>query len=238
MTDETKGKASAKGSDDASGAKGDPGKAAAEAKSAAKSAAGKARKEAGAVAQEAKQAASDVTAQAKKAARDVAGTAQGELKGAIEEQKSAGAERAQRIAGAIDRAGDELAEEIPFAGDVMHRAAQEIETVATAVRERDPRELLDVAQDFARRQPALFAGAVGLLGFAAVRFVMASPRAGDDAVTVGGSAPAGPGSGPEGKALEATGVQGTRTTASGDPGGASPAAPGFGEGNTEPEGKA
>ena len=238
MADETKGtKTSTAQSDDASGAKaksGDLGKAANEAKSTAKAAAGKAKAEAASVAEEAKRAASDVKAEAAQAARDVADTARGELHGAIEEQKSAGAERAKRIAGAIDRAADELGEEIPFAGDVLHRAAHEIEDIAEAVRNREPRELIGVAQDFARRQPALFAGAVGLVGFAAVRFWMSSSRDRDEAAAMGG----GTGSGAsrrEVPSLPKT-APAPDATASGDPGGVSPAAPGFGEGNVEPEG--
>lgn len=237
MADESDGKtgaASAKG-----GTGGDPAKAANEAKADAKAAGGQAKQGVASVADEAKRAASGAKNEATKAARDVAESARGEIQGALEEQKAAGAERAQRIAGAIDRAGDELGKEIPMVGEAMHRAAREIEHTATAVRDREPGELVEVAQDFARRQPALFAGAVGLLGFAAVRFLMASPRAGDRDVT--GTQGRSPASLPPASTGAGTGSNvgaGTRRppgsgssaggTASGDPGGVSPEAPGLG----------
>ena len=234
MTGETKSTKTAADPNDASGGKGksgDLGKAVDEAKGEAKAAAGKAKAKAGSVAKEAKNAAAAVKAEAGQAAREVAGKARGELQGAIEEQKLAGAERAERIAGAIDRAADELGAEIPFAGNVLHRAAEEIEGIAAAVRDREPRELAGVVQDFARRQPAMFAGAVGLVGFAAMRFWMSSSRADNDTVTAsddrGDDADQSSASSLPRSALAADG------TSSGDPGGVSPAAPGFADGDAE-----
>ena len=209
----------------------DPAKATRKAEADAKVAGAQAKEGAASVAQEARRAASGVKAEATQAARDVAATARGEIQGALEEQKAAGAERAKRIAGAIDRAGDELGEEIPMVGEMMHRAAREIEHTATAVREREPGELVEVAQDFARRQPALFAGAVGLLGFAAVRFLKASPRAGGHAGGYDATAPRRLGA-PPASALGSTGAasRGPAPTGmgSGDPGGVATQAPGLG----------
>lgn len=231
----------AKGSGDAFKAKGDakakpddPGQAVKTAKTDAQSTGAKAKKELGAIAEEARQAASDVKDEAKQAASDVAETARGEIQDALEEQKAAGAERARRIADAIDRAGDEIGKEIPFVGDAMRRAAHELEDIAEAVRDREPSELLDVAQDFARRQPALFAGAIGLVGFAAVRFLMASSRSGDGAATSSGTSASGT-SRTNTLSMPKTAPR-TSATASGDPGGVSPAAPGFGSANADPKG--
>lgn len=240
--DDTKGQrsgakgtgAASKAKSDAKGKPNDPGPAVERAKADAKAAGGKARKEAGSVADEAAKAASDVTDKAKRAASDVAETARSELRGALDEQKAAGADRAQRIADAIERAGDELGKEIPVLGDAMQRAAQEIEGIAEAVRNREPRELLDVAQGFARRQPALFAGAVGLAGFAAVRFLMASPRSG--AGTGMSAATAGSGADRTGSPSIPSTVPDRDTPATGDPGGVSPVAPGFGPADADVKG--
>ena len=122
--------------------------------------------------QEAKDVASDVAGKAKKSASDTAAR----LRDAVEEQKAAGAERAKGIAGAINRAADELDDEIPEAAHYVRRAAEELEHLSDEVRERDAGELLRMAQDFARRQPTIVLGATALVGFAAVRFFMTSAQ--------------------------------------------------------------
>ena len=208
------------------------GKATGKAKADAQSAGAKVKKEAGTVVEEASKAASEVKDKAKQAASDVAGTARDEMQGAFGDQKTAGVERLQGIAEAIGRAGDELGKEVPFLGDAMDRAARELEDIAEAVRDRDPRELLGVAQDFARRQPALFAGAIGFVGFAAVRFLMASSRS--DGESRSSSLRAGQAD----TTFVPKGAPKSSVPASGDPGGVDPAAPGFGKANAEPKGAA
>ena len=138
-----------------------------------------------------------------------------------------------RIADAVDRAGGELDREIPFVGDYVHRAADELETVGRAVRQRDVDELVGVAQDFARRQPAIFAGVVGLAGFAAVRFVMASAQR--SASGSGGQRSFGSYRGEQrsegshgGEAAMRAALGESTGHASGDPGGVAPEAPGLG----------
>ncbi|QDA36083.1 hypothetical protein E4191_18320 (plasmid) [Paracoccus liaowanqingii] len=205
-------------------------KSAEKAKADAQSTGTKVKKEVGTVVEEARKAATHVKEQAGQAAGDVAGKARDEIHGAIDEQKNAGVERLQSIAGAIGRAGDELGKEVPFVGEALDRAARELDDLAEAVRDREPRELLDVAQDFARRQPVLFAGALGLVGFAAVRFFRASPQSsGKSYTSSSGSDRANTTFVPEG-APKPSGA------ASGDPGGVDPAAPGFGAVNKETKG--
>jgi hypothetical protein len=96
---------------------------------------------------------------------------------AVREQKSAGADYLSGIAQAVHRAAGEFDRDIPQAAQYIHSAAEQMESFASAVRDRDPRELVGEVQDFARRQPALFFGGAMLLGFAALRFVKsAEPR--------------------------------------------------------------
>ena len=206
------------------------GKSTEKAKSDAQSTGEKVKKEAGTVVEEARKAASEVKDKARQAAGDIAGTARNEIQGALKEQKTAGVERLQGIAAAIGRAGDELGKEVPFVGEAMDRAARELENIAEAVQDREPGELLGVAQDFARRQPALFAGALGLVGFAAVRFLMTSSRAGSESKT------SSPGADRADTAFVPEGAPGSGGLASGDPGGIDPAAPGFSTANPEPKG--
>lgn len=214
----------------------------------AKAAANEARKGAQGVANEAKAAASQVSRDATEAAQDLAASASEQIQEAAAERKQQAADRVLRIAEAVDNAGSELDREIPFVGEYVHRAADEIETVGRTVRDRDVGELVDVAQDFARRQPALFAGVVGLAGFAAVRFVMASASrsassGGQLQLTdrSGGASYGGGQGGTSGGRGEA-GLRAALAAAesdphpSGDPGGVDPEAPTLGLGDDETKG--
>ena len=203
----------------------------------ARRAADKAKQGAGDVAEEARKVAADVSANASEAARGLASSATEQLHDVAEDRKEQAAERVSRIAQAVDNAAGELDREIPFVGHYVHRTAHELEVVAGEVRERDVSELVDVAKGFARRQPALFAGVTGLLGFAAVRFLMASPSSVEGAQgaagssgqrAFGGSADRRSGNpGTEEEALKEALSPDRDTPISGDPGGVAPEAPGF-----------
>lgn len=194
---------------------------------------------------EAKNVASDIAGKAKKSASDTAAR----LRETVEEQKAAGAERAKGIAGAINRAADELDDELPEAAQYVRRAAEELEHLSDEVREREAGELLRIAQDFARRQPTIVLGATALVGFAAVRFFMTSaqPRQvsttssgwGPDQTRPGSATQAGRSTRPDNDEVQARKVDTTSTTSpsgasnasgssasSGDPGGLSPQTPG------------
>lgn len=194
------------------------------------------------VARDAQEIASEVADRAREGLSD----AQEQLRSTAEEQKDAGADRVKHIAGAISRAADELEEEIPQAAHYVRRAAKELENVSEAVQRRDLNELVGVVQDFARRQPTAFLGASVLAGFAAVRFLKTSAegRSSSKGHRSGGGqglgaapttahqrstgAPSGLTSAPRASdALKPTPTPGMGSTASGDPGGVAPEAPGF-----------
>lgn len=192
---------------------------------------------------EAEEVGSDLAGKAMKTASDTAAR----LRSAVEEQKVSGAERARGIAGAINRAADELEDEVPLVANYVRRAADELEHLSNEVRNRDAGELLTIVEDFARRKPAMVLGATALVGFAAVRFLMTSARSTrvsaassdigpdqtrrDSAALQARPAPSGSG------ASEVQNAHATRTasqksassapSSSGDPGGVSPRAPGF-----------
>lgn len=198
------------------------------------------------LAEEAKGVASGVVEKAKHGVSDIADR----LLDTVAERKSAGVERVKRVAGAIDRAAGELDEEAPQAARYVRLAAEELRNASEAVAGRDVGDLLDVVQDFARRQPAIFIGATALAGFAVVRFLMTSGsrderRREDDAadfgggVAVAGNAP-GWDVGDDVDTALAGDLSGSSvgmeplvpepiepSSASGDPGGVSPEAPGF-----------
>jgi len=116
------------------------------------------------------------------AAKDVASAASDRVKGVVNDQKSVGADYLGSLAQAAQRAAGEFDTDIPQAATYIRQAANQIETVADAIRQRDVGELVNEVQQFARRQPTLFFGGAVVLGFAALRFLKSSAaqsRSGD-----------------------------------------------------------
>jgi len=167
-------------------------------------------------------------------AKDAAAGATDKLIAAVEEQKSAGADYVNIIANAVRRAGKEIETDLPQAGPYLRMAAEHIENASDAVRRRDLNELVGTVQDFARRQPAVFLGGTLLAGFAAIRFLKTSAGGGSKSNFGSGRERASSSSvksyvsGHDGSYGRGSSTQPSQTrTASGDPGGISPMAPGF-----------
>jgi hypothetical protein len=94
-----------------------------------------------------------------------------------EQQKAAGAERVAQLSQAIHGAADEIGRELPQAGQFIHSAAQGLENVSTALRERSFGELASELKSVTSRQPAVaFVGWVAA-GFALSRFLKSSSSA-------------------------------------------------------------
>ena len=189
------------------------------------------------VAQQAKSLASDMVDKAKRSTSE----ASDRLLGAVEQQKTAGADQVREVAEAIQRAADALDEKIPQAARYVRLAAQELENASEAINRRDVGEIFEVVQDFARRRPAAFLGATALAGFATARFLMASAQRrqgrrsdgdwSDDSGAIsgrsGGSSSKTSESGAGSNWAAEVPLTSGPSTASGDPGGVSPQAPGF-----------
>jgi hypothetical protein len=109
-------------------------------------------------------------------AKNLASQAGEKLISSVEEQKVAGADFVSGMAGAIRRAANEFAE-VPQAQQHIRLAADQIDRVSHAFRERDLNRLVADVQGFARRQPTAFLGASVLAGFAIVRFLKTSTEA-------------------------------------------------------------
>lgn len=124
------------------------------------------------VAQTAKNQAQDLGA----AAGDLANDAKGKVESALNDQRKAGADYIGSIADAIHRAAAEIDGDVPQAGRYVHQAADRIEDVAAAIRERNLRDLVGEVERFARQQPALFFGGTLLAGFAAMRFLKSASQ--------------------------------------------------------------
>ena len=111
------------------------------------------------------------------AAQGLATDARDKVEAAINQQKTAGADYIGNIASAVQRAAGQFDGDTPQAAQYVRQAAEQLESVANAIRTRDVRELLGEAEQFARRQPTLFFGGALFLGFAVMRFLKTSAPA-------------------------------------------------------------
>ena len=107
-------------------------------------------------------------------ARTIGADAGKKIERALNEQRASGADYLHNVAGLVHQAADVFDREVPQASRYIHQAAQQIDTVAETVRTKNVKNALHDAQDFARRQPAIFFGGALLLGFAAVRVLKSS----------------------------------------------------------------
>jgi hypothetical protein len=120
----------------------------------------------------------DAAEAAKGAAGELAGAAKeaalSQARGFLDSNRHAAASQIGAMARALRNASSELEErQEPFAR-AASRAADNIERFSHALDSRDLTDALHAAQDYARRQPALFFGGAFLLGLAAARFLKAS----------------------------------------------------------------
>jgi hypothetical protein len=109
------------------------------------------------------QAASDQIAQANEKAR-----------GLVADQKDYLADQIGGMAAAMDRVAGDLEQSSESTAHYARLLADNAEKLSTSIRDNSIDELMSQAQDFGRRQPAVFLGAAALLGFAASRFLLAS----------------------------------------------------------------
>jgi hypothetical protein len=94
---------------------------------------------------------------------------------AVADKKNIAAEYVEAVAVAIDRGAQELEQKGRSESASLARgAADQLEGLAKQITSRQPRELLDDFQNFARRQPALCFGVAALAGFGLVRFLKSS----------------------------------------------------------------
>jgi hypothetical protein len=110
-------------------------------------------------------------ADVKQGAREFAGAAREAVAG----RKNVAAEYIDTMAAAIDRGAQELEQKgRSESASLAHAASDQLTALAKQITDRQPRELVDDLQDFARRQPALCFGIAALAGFGVVRFLKSS----------------------------------------------------------------
>lgn len=94
---------------------------------------------------------------------------------AVAGKKNIAAEYVEAVAVAINRGAHELEQKgRSESASLAHHAADQLEGLARQITSRQPRELFDDFQSFARRQPALCFGIAALAGFGLVRFLKSS----------------------------------------------------------------
>lgn len=120
----------------------------------------------------------DVAETAKSAAGDLAGAAKdaafSQARGFFDSNRQTAASQIGAMAHALRNASAELEDRQEPLARAASRAADTIERFSRGLESRDLSDALHAAQDYARRQPALFFGGAFLLGIAAARFLKAS----------------------------------------------------------------
>lgn len=141
----------------------------------------KLKEDAGMVADAAKRDLDKIRGEAESTAHELAEQARAQLgqaaekvKGMASEQKDFVAGQLESVATAVSRVADELRAEDAATAGYARSIADGMRRLSDTVRDRDVDDLVHVAEDFGRRQPAAFMGAAALAGFAASRFLFAS----------------------------------------------------------------
>jgi hypothetical protein len=138
---------------------------------------------------EARSTADKVVEEAKVQVESLTDRAKSEVSAAAEKAKEVAsdkkdvlADQVGGVAGALDKAASDLEQQNGPSAQYARMIADNAEKLSDVIRNNDVDQLLGMAQDFGRRQPALFVGAAALLGFAASRFVLASAKRRDEKV--------------------------------------------------------
>jgi hypothetical protein len=151
------------------------------------------------VTEQAKATAQQATQQARSAAEAAAGQAKAAAQQAMDEAGHIAGDAANRAKSFADENKGKVAGQIDSLGNVLNKAADDLEnsnqpmmagyarqlaggvqSVSSTVRDKGVEELFGMVGDFARRQPALFIGGAALLGFAISRFAASSARSRHD----------------------------------------------------------
>lgn len=122
------------------------------------------------------------------AVQSVSGQARQKLTGALDGQKNAAADALAKLADTVQRSGEQFQGQQDWIASAIGRGAEELNTLAGALRDRDIGALVADIQAFARRRPALFIGATFAAGFAVARIgkLVAGDLSHDDLPTIPG----------------------------------------------------
>lgn len=121
----------------------------------------------------------DVRNKAEETASTIAREAQETATVQLTSQKERAASTLNTIAQTLRDSGQNLRGEQPQIASLTDEAARRVEDVSNYVRQHEVRDLVREAENFARREPALFLGGAFAIGFLAARFLKASSPSSD-----------------------------------------------------------
>lgn len=158
----------------------------------------KIKADASALKTEAQNLAGSVAAEATEQVGHIADEAKAQAAAAVDKAKGLAGEQKDLLAGqiggvadAMQRVAKDLEDNSGSGAQYARMIADNAEKLSSTIKNNDVDALLNIAQDFGRRQPAAFVGVAALLGFAASRFLLASssrattgpaPQPGDETV--------------------------------------------------------
>lgn len=125
--------------------------------------------------QQAKDAAKQAAEQVQQKAQEVAGQAQEQAKSAVATRKEQAVSQLGSVAQAFRTTSNELrGQDNAMIAQYAEKAADQVERISGYLQERDVDQLMNEAENFARRQPELFLGGAFILGLLVGRFIKSS----------------------------------------------------------------
>jgi hypothetical protein len=104
------------------------------------------------------------------------GAATEKVKGIAEQQKEVFAEQLGGVAEAVSKVASELENNDQTTAGYARSIADGVQKFSETMRTSNVDDLMAMAQDLGRKQPAAFIGAAAIAGFAASRFLLASAK--------------------------------------------------------------
>jgi hypothetical protein len=120
-------------------------------------------------------AARQASGQAKQAASSLASDATKQAKGFLNMQVGVGADLVDHVVESARAAAESLDQNAPQLAGLVRNAADRAEAFSQDLRDQTVEDLIRLASDFTRKQPALVFGLASLAGFLAFRVIKSSP---------------------------------------------------------------
>lgn len=132
---------------------------------------------------------SGATSELKSDAQQLGSKAANRLHSEVDARKDTAVDQAKSVSSAIQRTADGLDEETPtWLKSAFQKSADQIQRFADSIEQKDSRQLMSEAQNFARNSPGTFLIACAAAGFAAARVL----KAGGETGSAGDNQPAQP----------------------------------------------
>ena len=118
--------------------------------------------------------ASPIAGQAQSLASTVVDVAQDAARGVVDQHKTAVVEQVQEVAQALDTVAEGVERVLPQAAPYVREAVSTVHGASNKLRQSSIDDLIAMAADFGRRQPAAFLGICTVGGFVLARFLKSS----------------------------------------------------------------